>query len=327
MFPFGLPLAGLLYAAIVSTILQMGQSVVGNLAGNLGADVILSDLREALQANALKQEIKQAIERAYAHFVADLHDPALQRVTDRRGGFMTSKTVAALLAQVATRPEAEEEQITELAQLMVPYAPTATPDARAAAAALLVHHVHDAVWAIRRLQLGILRLQGLQLLAVVEKPPYEPRLYEHLLDAARKIARQLDHGYIASAHLLYALTALANGAAPQTLQRLGISAARLEPVLRARIKAQDKNYQLSEHAKQALDQAQQVARGHHDTRTRSEHLLEALADRAIQGQEGSRTLAAVLHDLEIDPHALQQDAALAGQVESQIQSAIESFHG
>jgi hypothetical protein len=313
------PLTQAVWATMVTIIVSLAEDVGGN--------TIAQRFMQLLTHRKLAAAITEAIERAYQRFEQEARDPEFVAALRHNTSFASNPEVVAILARAATQPQFEENQILALANQMQAIAPQISLQRCQQGAKLLIRAVHTEVSTIKQLQDGLVILRTGKILAEVERlspPEYVPALREAVLEEAETVERKLGHGYITAGHILYALMVVpACGAAKQTLEQLHVTAEGVKAALVECIKPQDKHNEPTQGALQAMSEAQQVARRLHDFQTRDTHLLVALAQQVAQHE--SKSLIALFKMLELSAEEVQASALRAGQVESQIESALQSF--
>jgi ClpA/ClpB-like protein len=324
-----IPVFSSLAPAVCSAILSIIVSTAQGMAENLAAQDVFDRFSRAFARRGLDREIREALLRAFQRFADDVTDPDLVASLAQARQLQTDPAVVRVLAEAATQPLDEQRQAQELAKRMHDLVPHLSWTRCEHAAQVLLAAVHTEAARIDRLQTGLLYLLGLQLQRTLERsevPVYDDGLREALVGAADQVQQELGHHHITSAHLLYAVVVVPGAVARAVLAQQGVLPVDIKEALKRCIKpyAGASASSLTAGANGVLLDAQQVARRRGADRTRGEHVLEALVEQVLRGTHHSST-AAVFQVLHLSANQLQADVVKAGQVESQLESALESF--
>jgi hypothetical protein len=297
MFPPLLPLAtkvGVIVLSFLKAHALTAASGVGNKALSQLADQIFGRVK-------LDRDVAKAVHKAYGQFKREVHDPNLVRALNQNKRFVQSNEVAAILANVATSPDREEQQVTDLTRQIQATAPEISHQRCEDAANVLIRCVHTEALKIKELQMLLLIFE----LRPKPQPlgqirPYEPGLREDLVRAATAVAAEVGQRAVVSAHLLYALCLQPpTTTASRVLEESQITAPKVKAILpQLHMPEMDAEAGgLTSGAKSALVEAQVVAQRAYAEYTEGIHVLEVLVQRVIQGGKGSETLTYVFDRL------------------------------
>lgn len=298
-------------------------SMLQNVAQNIAA----SEFKNLLSTFTLQRKVQNAITRALTQFQNELNDPALLSALQRDQAFDADQDVAKALAQVAVDPQQRDAQTQRLATLMRGHAP-GFPDPRyQRAAQLLIAKVLQEIGGIKALQDGLQKLETRSIRERLDRPDYAPDLYKNIFDAARRIESRLNRGYISTGHLLYAIVAQHRSVAAWILlNTFKVSEADILSALTIiQVKHGLPPDTLSDGAQKALKRAPELAQECGALETGTEHVLLALGELALQGQQQGVTIRAIFDRLKIDHQALYGATASVAHAQSAVQSVIMSF--
>lgn len=258
---------------------------VTSLAQNVGGKALGDKISALFRHNRLENQIKAAIDAAYQEFERTLPDPELLAILRASGQALQQPELCQLLADVATTPMYEEDQVRRLAQIFARVAPNVAHDRLTAAARRLITCMQAQIAGIKELQPALMMLYNQKLTqAIAEQmplPPFAHGLHAAIERSAVRITRELCQGYVTSAHLLYALTTLERGVAPRVLATYGVTESTARQALEGIIKRNDEAVDdpMTTKAEEIFLDAQRAARSRSATATRSEHLLIALLEK------------------------------------------------
>lgn len=272
-----------------------------SVAENVGGKALSDKIGALLHHNKLETQVKAAIEAAYQEFERTLPDRDLIAILTAAGQALQQPEIQQLLADVATTPMYEEDQVRGLARAFKRAAPAVADERLMAAARRLVTCMQAQIAAIKELQPALMMLYNQKLTqAIAEQmplPPFAHGLRAAIERSATRITRELRQGYVTSAHLLYALTTLERGVAPRVLATYGLTEPRARQALAAIIKANDNSDDIENpittNAEETLLDAQRAARSRTAATTRSEHLLIALLEKRSSSVEALFTYVGV----------------------------------
>jgi hypothetical protein len=312
MIPIPLPVPAQLWPLFAQAVTSVAQHV--------GGPALKEKLRAILQQNKLEREVNTAMARAYRNFERSLPDADLLSALIASGQTLQQPHVCQLLAEVAATPLYEEAQVQQLAHEFSKAAPAVAHERWLAAAKLLVSSMQAEMARIHELQPALMMLYNRKLTQAIADqmplPPFTAGLQASLEAAARRSAVELQHGYVTSAHLLYALTTLSGGVAQRVLAHYGMTETATRQALDEIIAKYDGvvDDPLTRKAEMTFLDAQRLARSRMATATRSEHMLLAI----LEGRSDS--VMALFDRIGIPPARVYDQVLKSIQVESALQS-------
>lgn len=324
---------GLAFGTLAQEVSGMVVSILISIMENMSAESLFAGISFSLSRRGLGRRIQQAIQRAFERWVRDVNDPDLVDTLGQITHFQRDEAVIRVLAAEAMAPGPAGGRISALAARLHELMPAISPSRCAHAAEVLLVDLHDEAATIGPLQrqierAGVRRVEQ-QLSLLLPLPPYQPELRETILQRADEIQRELGHGYVTAAHLLYALVTIPErfGQVASSVLLNHCSAVDIRAALQRRIKPhRDVAGEATNSATDALGEAQRIAQQRGARQTRSGHVLEALAQEATKHPSGS--VAAVFAALELTPTAIQAEATRREQAwEKQLISELQSDSG